>query len=749
MTRLSVALVLPYGDAREGYFPDTLLELCTTEARRAGHDAALCRVYYDAEHPELARAGLSRWLEDQNADVVVVERLFDPAPLRQHCAERPGRHTVLLSWGDADLAPGADLVLGIAAGTTPTGRTRRSPAAGDLVAGFRALIDALASGTDPLTVPGVMRVGPNGVEVGTPLTPAPLPTPFEPALDAEVIGEGPRITRRAIFGNAGCPFALDPAENRHYRGLVLAPSSGLSRLGCAFCHAGGDYQMRPDEEVVGDLVLQASYFIERSDTRELLIVDQHPVRYLEALVRAASHAGLGSVRWLFPARVDSFVRDRARLEGAIVAAEENGQVLELYLSGFESFSDEELSRYNKGVSARELVSGVECMRELRELHPDSFDYARTKGHSLVLWNPWTRLENVEESIARIREHGLGELFDEIGHNRLRLYPDLPIARAAERDGAVLEDWESGDEGAARKKGYAREQPWKFLDSRTRLAWELARRLRARLGTETEVEQISAALGLARDQPFDANVVEEVLGSLERLDGVLESIARRGSGERAAVVEVSGPCNNGCAHCPNRVQFHDELLLERIGKARQSGRPVIFGGREPTLRRDIAELVARARGDDRRPVGIVTNGRRFAHLPFAAFLAESGLRFASVKLFATNADIADAISRDPDGYAQALAGIANCQRAGISVELRVRLDRRILAELEDFATLAHELGVPVIRIEPALDAVGLAHLDEAVAAVKRLESSAEDANLALTSATLSAGAHCFDRMPISN
>ncbi|MBK9001432.1 MAG: radical SAM protein [Myxococcales bacterium] len=757
MRRLRVALVLPYGDAREGYFPDTLMELATTEARRAGHAAALVRVYYDPTRPTLARESLASWLRDKSPDLVVVERLFDPAPIVDFTRERAGSQSLMVSWGDADLVPGIDLCLGLFAGTTPSGRTRRSPGAGDLVWSFGELLRALATNADPLTVPGVMRNLAGRVEHGPPLERRPLPAPFEPALDAETLctGTPPRITHRVVFGNSGCPFALDPLDNPHYRGLPLAQDAGLSRLGCAFCHAGGDYQARPDDEVIAELVTQARYFWERTDVRTFVISDQHPVRYLESLIVRATEAGLGGARWLFPARADAFVRELDKLERAVLEAEQSGQVLELYLSGFEAFSDEELRRYNKGATVSELVRAVESMRRLHAEHPAAFDYARTKGHSLVLWNPWTRVENVAESVANIREFGLGELFDELGHNRLRLYPDLPIAHAAARDGAVVEDWDPGDEGAAQKKGYSKEQPWRFLDPRTRLGWELSQRLRARLGSETEVAQLAAALDFAKARAYEPGLVAETLSGVERLDRELVRLAGpehpRSTRERApelaaSVVLFGGACNDGCAHCPNRDSFLDDaLVFERVAAARATEHPIVLAGREPTLFSAIDRAIEAASGDDGRAVGLVTNGRRLSHAPFTARLVKAGLRFASVKLFGPDAESADAISQDPGGFAQATAGVQRARELGVELELRVRLDARILDRLEELAAVAGSLGVLRLRVEPALDAVGLDGLDAAAAALVRLERACRAADLSLRAAPLSAGARRFDRM----
>ena len=82
---------------------------------------------------------------------------------------------------------------------------------------------------------------------------------------------------------------------------------------------------------------------------------------------------------------------------------------------------------------------IAAMRDLARQHPEAFSYNRARGHSLILWNPWTTPEDLAASAAVLREQGLAEMFHEPARNRLRLYEDLPIYYAARRDGALRDD----------------------------------------------------------------------------------------------------------------------------------------------------------------------------------------------------------------------------------------------------------------------------------------------------------------------
>jgi pyruvate-formate lyase-activating enzyme len=760
MRTLSVAFVLPLGEPSEGFFPDTLLaELCA-DARDAGHRAEVLRVYYDGRDRRKDATVARRfecWLGERDVDVVVLERLFDPGPIRAHVARDSRRRCVLVSRGDSfEPVDGVDLVVG-AAGITRTG-TRRTPNNADIALAVRRVLERIASGREATDVAGVALL--RGAGPVSAIEAAPPRSAYRAVVEQAVISlaEPPRVRRKALFGNVGCPYAADPLERAHYRGLRLPADGSVARLGCGFCSLGGDYEKRPDAEVVEALVEQASFWTSACpEVEELALTDQHALRYLAGLVGRAQARAVRPVRWLFAARADSFVRERHRVEDAVRAAAAGGHSVECYLSGFEAFSDEELERYNKGVTVADLITAVRSMRELARAWPASFGHAGAKGHSLILWNPWTTPETLGESVATIRDHGLLELFHEVGRNRLRLYPDLPLYYAAERDGALVEQWEAGDEGAARRKGYSAEHPWRFLDARTRLAHALALGLRDRLGPETELGQLRAVLDFVVLPDSSATSSERaILDGVDALDRALDHASQVPTGAgissvRAALVSFAGPCNNGCTACPNRDRWLDDdvaALRARLDAARSAGTAVVLAGREPTLHPAFIELVVRARGEDGRHVAVVSNGRRFAYSEFARASVRAGLMAASVKIFAVSAQIADDVARERGAHAQALAGLTSLQRAGIgALELRAPLHRSNLDEYDRFADLAEATGVHRIRVECALDAVGLAHVARAAAAVEGLRARCARHGVAVVASPLRAGTRLFDSVPI--
>jgi pyruvate-formate lyase-activating enzyme len=764
--QLSVAFVLPYGETRDGFFPDTFLGTLCTVARNAGHQGEVVRVYYnghDASKDRQVAKQLDQWLEDRDVDLVVAERLFDAAPIRNHVSRLDGRACVVVSRGESfDPIPGVDLAIGVVPSATRGGRTKRSPTLAEVAAAFEGMLSRMAAGEDPAAATGVSRIQQGRLTAGTPLS-SELAEGYQvplPATDQHVIvlGPAPRIIRKTVFGNSGCPYAGDPGENPHYDGVVLEEGASLARLGCAFCCMGGDYQKRPDDEVVAGIISQAVHLTKADpNIEELVLSDQYPIRYLASLVERAQEAGLRSLRWLFAARCDAFVKEAVRLRSAVAVAARTGHVLEIYLSGFESFCDADLQRYNKGITVTDQLAAISAMRALADEFPGAFEYKRARGHSLILWNPWTSPEDLRESIQVMRQNGLAELFHDIGRNRLRLYNELPITRAAERDGALVEAWEERDEGTSRQKGYNPERPWRFLDPRMRNAHELAKGLRDRLGSTTELSQLAAVANHCAEMDPTALTPATILAAVDALNQDIadacdpnRTAPAHGWQGRGQVVLFAAGCNNDCSACTNRNRWYAdsrEALFQRVDAARSKGGAILLAGREPTLHADFLDIVGRARGDDGRVVGLVTNGRRFSYAAFTKAALGAGLRAVSLKVFGATAETADAYSRDPGGFEQGLAGAKQLLKTGLpALEVRVVLHHGLLAEVERLPELVSNLGASQLRVEVDLNAIGLGRAEALRPALKQLQSQCNALNLPMEMSPLPAGTNRFEWLP---
>jgi MoaA/NifB/PqqE/SkfB family radical SAM enzyme len=145
--------------------------------------------------------------------------------------------------------------------------------------------------------------------------------------------------------------------------------------------------------------------------------------------------------------------------------------------------------------------------------------------------------------------------------------------------------------------------------------------------------------------------------------------------RAAQIATHRTCNQACRYCVDRSPTDDPsfsasvAVLRRVASAIASGADeIVLTGGEPTMRRDLPVLIAKAREAGARSVALETNGT-LVDDALAKRLFEAGLRRAVVH-FAGPPDEADRITRDPGGIAATFRGARALVAAGVTVDASV-------------------------------------------------------------------------------
>lgn len=199
------------------------------------------------------------------------------------------------------------------------------------------------------------------------------------------------------------------------------------------------------------------------------------------------------------------------------------------------------------------------------------------------------------------------------------------------------------------------------------------------------------------------------------------------------------CNQACTWCTRRSDRDEPSLIRpaavraRIQEGLAGGsEEVVLTGGEPTMRRDLAELLAHARASGARRVVLETNAT-LLDVQRARALKEAGLDLARVNV-PTFGDGCDALTRDPGGFARALEGMRALAQAGIPIEAAVTLVASTASHVAELpAALRAELG-PALRAlvvsfpVEAADPSELLALDRAAAAVLALERAARPLEL---------------------
>jgi MoaA/NifB/PqqE/SkfB family radical SAM enzyme len=165
--------------------------------------------------------------------------------------------------------------------------------------------------------------------------------------------------------------------------------------------------------------------------------------------------------------------------------------------------------------------------------------------------------------------------------------------------------------------------------------------------------------------------------------------------RSERVFTNMTCNQACTYCTSRAPAEDRrfiaraAVLGRIDAALAGAREIVLTGGEPTLRSDLAALVAHARAGGAERVVLETNAALLDDAR-ALSLAQAGLAAARVNLSGWGEGL-DAVTRDPGGFAKTLAGIGALARAGVAIDVAIALVRSTLPLLRGLPAGLAALG----------------------------------------------------------
>jgi len=199
------------------------------------------------------------------------------------------------------------------------------------------------------------------------------------------------------------------------------------------------------------------------------------------------------------------------------------------------------------------------------------------------------------------------------------------------------------------------------------------------------------------------------------------------------------CNQACVWCTRRSDRDDPRFIQaasvraRIEEGLAGGaEEVVVTGGEPTMRGDLAELVAHARASGARRIVLETNATLLDG-PRARALKDAGLDVARVNVPAFG-DACDALTRDAGGFARALAGMKALAEAGVAIEAALTVVSSTAPHLAGLPDALHAalgaalraliLTFPVEAAEPS----ELLSFDRAAAAVLALERAARPLEL---------------------
>ncbi len=171
--------------------------------------------------------------------------------------------------------------------------------------------------------------------------------------------------------------------------------------------------------------------------------------------------------------------------------------------------------------------------------------------------------------------------------------------------------------------------------------------------------------------------------------------------RSQQVFTNHRCNQNCGFCIYRRDTDDPRAIAhaairaRVDEAVDAGAGcIVFTGGEPTMRRDLRDLVKHARDRGAEQIVVETNGS-LVDDGMAAALVTAGVTLFRVHLPGFGTAV-DEVTRDPGGFDATMRGLQALRAAGASVEIAVPIVRSTVALLAAIPPAVVAAMGPLVR-----------------------------------------------------
>jgi len=174
--------------------------------------------------------------------------------------------------------------------------------------------------------------------------------------------------------------------------------------------------------------------------------------------------------------------------------------------------------------------------------------------------------------------------------------------------------------------------------------------------------------------------------------------------KSPFVYVGYNCNNQCIFCFEADKKFPYKTTDQIKKEIDIIRKIFdfinFMGQEPTLRKDIIELINYAKCLKFEEIGITTNGRMFAYNDFTKDILKSGLTQIVLTIAGGTARSHDLHTLVKGSFEQSLAGIRNIlkfKKRSLSFIVNIMVTKKNFKELLKTVDFCVDLGIKEINI----------------------------------------------------
>lgn len=303
-----------------------------------------------------------------------------------------------------------------------------------------------------------------------------------PLYDCQAVNARPDLPKVPVHVSAGidCAYSRRLSTNRFFKGVRLPP--GVRDFGCSFC-VGPLELGYPFETPAVDLALrqctaalQAAGDCLAGDT--FVISGAAVFSKLDRFFDGILQHCFPPSRFFFGCRVDDLIKHAGTIEKLLPRLSEAGHSINIFNLGIENFSKDENDRLNKGLSPERIEEGDRLIRRLEREFPRAFQFSELGGYGLILFTPWTTLEDLAINMDHLRRFkGIGDK-GFVLTSKLQILSESAIRYLAERDGLIQDSFDGFhfyDSGCIFRHDQ-REMPWRFQRPQVARLYRIACRI---------------------------------------------------------------------------------------------------------------------------------------------------------------------------------------------------------------------------------------------------------------------------------
>ena len=160
--------------------------------------------------------------------------------------------------------------------------------------------------------------------------------------------------------------------------------------------------------------------------------------------------------------------------------------------------------------------------------------------------------------------------------------------------------------------------------------------------------------------------------------------------------IGNQCNNKCLYCLYRQKDLSEPDFKSITSNLKQGEEdgvALYGG-EPTLRKDLVDIIHTAKQNGHRRIKLVTNGQVFSEDRVLHRIVNAGCSLFEIKLWGSHPELHDYLTQSPQSFWQTIQGLENLQRLTFDrfICLRIPLCKQNYTDMINIITTGINFGV---------------------------------------------------------